>query len=160
MATAKEMARKWGCSESTVRNYCASGIIPPAEKSGVPRKWAIPDDWPKPPMGRHGLCFLLDTIHQLNSGVKYESIKWGYKPSEIQVAYAYLISAAFMSTIDTNRLSAELHKSMVTPRGAELIERENREGKSSTKFRANFKVSGDVGIASFEVGGEMSNARD
>ncbi|WP_332306272.1 MULTISPECIES: helix-turn-helix domain-containing protein [Enorma] len=158
MATTKEMARKWGCSESTVRNYCASGIIPPAEKSAFPSKWIIPDDWPKPPMGRHGLCFLLDTICQLNNGVEYESIRWGYKPSDIQKAYAYLISAAFMSTIDTNHLSTELQKSIITPRGAELIERENREGKSSTKFRANFKVAGDVGVASFEVGGEMLNA--
>lgn len=157
MATVKEKASEWGCSQTTVRDYCVSGLIPPAEKKGMPPRWEIPDDWPKPSMGRHGLCFLLDTVCQLNCGVEYDSIQWGYKAKEIHDGYDYLISSAFMSTIDTDNLSKELGKSAITPRGAELIERENLEGRSKTKFRAYIAVKGNVGVASFEAGGEMTN---
>ena len=108
-------------------------------------------------MGRHGLCFLLDTIYQLNCGVEYDSIRWGYKAKEVRDGYRYLISSAFMSTIVIDNLSEELQKSVITPRGAELIERENIEGRGKTKFRAYIAVKGNVGVASFEAGGEMTN---
>ena len=36
----KEASKKWGCSESTVREYCKSGLIPLAEKRGF--NWDIP----------------------------------------------------------------------------------------------------------------------
>ena len=38
----KEAAKKWKCSEKTVREYCKNGMIPLAEKTG--RKWDIPDE--------------------------------------------------------------------------------------------------------------------
>lgn len=157
MATVKEKADEWDCSPSTVRDYCASGLIPPAEKKGMPPKWEIPDDWPRPPMGRHGLCFLLDTIYQLNCGVEYDSIRWGYKAKEVRDGYRYLISSAFMSTIDTSNLSVELKRSHITPRGAQLIKKENEKGRSKTKFTAYAKLRGSIGIASLEAGGEVSN---
>lgn len=157
MATVKEMAKKWGCSESTVKRYCASGIVPPAEKTGVSSKWIIPDDWPKPPMGRHGLCFLLDTVCQLGCGVEYKSIRWGYKPDEVRNGYAYLVSSAFLSTIDPNNLETSLVKAQITLRGAELIDKENQEGHSKIKFRAYLALKDPLGIASLEVGGEVKN---
>lgn len=108
-------------------------------------------------MRRHGLCFLLDTICQLNCGADYNSIQWGYKPEDVRNGYDYLISSAFMSTVDTNSLPDELKNSRITPRGAELIERENREGRSKTKFKAYIAVRGNFGVASFEAGGEMTS---
>ena len=155
--TIKEMAKEWGCSESTVRNYCASGIIPPAEKLGSPRRWRIPDEWPKPPMTRHGLCFLLDTVYQLNHGVRYSSLKWGYPDDEVKAGYDYSISSAFMSYIDTACLPEKLVDATVTTRGAELINRENNESKGKYKFKAHITTKVNVGIVSIEAGGEISN---
>ncbi len=37
-----ETAQRWGISERSVRNYCAQGRVPGAEKRG--RSWVIPDD--------------------------------------------------------------------------------------------------------------------
>ncbi len=157
MATVKEKADEWGCSQSTVRNYCTSGLIPPAEKKGMPPRWEIPDGWPRPPMGRHGLCFLLDTICQRSCGAKFESLELGYTGAEVRAAYSYLISSGFMSAIDVDDLGPSLPKARVTTRGTKLIERDNREGKSRNKFKTYLKIEGNVGIASLEAGGEISN---
>lgn len=156
--TIKEKAKEWDCSESTVRNYCSSGIIPPAEKVGIPPKWRIPDKWPKPPMTRHGLCYLMDTIYQLNHGVLYSSINWGYSIEEVKAGYDYLIMIAFISSIDTSCLADQLVNATVTPRGKSIIERENAEGKGKTNYRAHMTASATIGVASLEVGGEISNS--
>ena len=152
--TVKEKAKEWKCSESTVRSYCLSGIIPPAIQIGKLKKWSIPDEWPKPPMPRHGLCYLLDTIYQLNNGVTYDAIKWGYKIEDVKKGYDYLISSAFMSTIDTNNLQSSLLSASITPRGKSLIEKENSESKGKTSFRAYVTGKVNVGVASVEVGAE------
>ena len=153
----KEKAKEWNCSESTVRRYCYSGVIPPAAKEGKMSKWIIPDEWPKPPMRRHGLCFLLDTIYQLNHGVLFNNLKMGYTDEEVKAGYDYLISSAFMSAIDTTDLVNSLKNAIVTPRGKELIEKENAESKSTIKFRAHVTAKANIGIASVEVGAEVSN---
>jgi len=155
--TAKEKAKEWNCHESTVSKYCASGIIPPATKEGKPAKWQIPDDWNKPPMGRHGLCYLLDTIYQLNHGVEYSALKFGYSEDETKKGYEYLISYAFMSTIDVEKLSEELKNATVTPRGKALIQRENTESKGKTTYKAHVTATANIGVASIEVGAEVSN---
>lgn len=152
----KEKALEWGCSKSTVKSYCSSGIIPPAEKTGNRGAWMIPDDWPKPPMTRHGLCFLLDTIYQLNCGVSYQSIKWGYQDKQVVDGYNYLVGAAFMSSIDTNELSNTLVSATVTPRGEKLIERENYESKGKTSFKAHIVAKANVGLGSIEVDAEAA----
>lgn len=157
MKTAKEKAEEWGCSKSTVKNYCASGIIPPAEKTGPRGGWMIPDEWGKPPMSRHGLCYLLDTIVQLNSGVQYGEIQFGYSDETIKSGYGYLISHAFMSSIDINHLDRELGNATVTPRGTALIERENNERKDGTKFKVHGGLAANAGIVSAEFGGVVTN---
>lgn len=155
--TVKEKAKEWGCSGSTVTKYCSSGIIPPATKEGRPAKWQIPDEWPKPPMSRHGLCFLLDTIYQLNHGVIYENLKMGYALDEVREGYKYLISSAFMSFVDVNDLKSSLSGATVTPRGAALIEKENIESKGKMNFKAHGTIKTTIGVASAEVGAEVSN---
>ena len=40
--TVAEMARLWGVSERTVRNYCAEGRVPGAELIG--KAWVIPEN--------------------------------------------------------------------------------------------------------------------
>ncbi len=155
--TVKEIAREWNVSTSTATRYCSSGIIPPAEKAGRPARWQIPDNWPKPPLTRHGLCFLLDTIYQLNHGAVYDSLNMGYAEEILSDGYRYLISSGFMSEIDINNLSESLKGAVVTPRGEKLIERENSESKGKTRFRAHATVKASLGVASLEAGGEISN---
>ena len=154
----KQAAEKWGCKASLVRDYCSAGIIPPAEKAGQRGKWTIPDDWPKPPMTRHGLCFLLDTVYQLNAGATYDSVKWGYPIDTVTAGYEYLTGSAFMSAINIKKLESELMKAVVTPRGLDLIQRENDKGKSKIKFTAGIKARATVGFASFQAEGGVSNA--
>ncbi len=151
MKTVKEMAKVWNCGESTVRRYCSDGVIPPAEKSG-PKKWMIPGEWPKPPMSRHGLCFLLDTVFQLKNGVEYNSIAFGYSSEDIRKGYEYLMKAAFVSTIDVDNLQNTLPEATVTPRGVSLIRSENQLGKSKTKFTAYGRVKSPIGPIGGEVG--------
>ena len=155
--TVQEKAKEWECSPSTVTKYCSSGIIPPAEKVGKPAKWIIPDEWPKPPMTRHGLCFLLDTIYQLNHGVRYEDLKMGYNANELKNGYEYLISSAFMSSIDIDNLIGTLRSSIVTPRGEALIEKENKESKGKVNFKAHVTAKATIGLASVELGADVSN---
>lgn len=155
--TAEEKAREWNCSISFVRKCCSSGLIPPARKVGRMHKWMIPKDWPKPPMPRRSLCFLLDTIHQLNCGVTYNAIEWGYPNDDIVAGFNYLVRTAFISTIDTANLAHELQGATVTPRGQDLIERENRESEKDVRFTAHVKAKASVGVASLEFNGGLSN---
>ena len=97
--TVKEKAKEWGCSESTVRSYCSSGIIPPAFREGKLKKWMIPDNWDKPPMARHSLCYLLDTIYQLNNGVAYDTASLAIKMSW------FMFNASFVQSSIVNTLS-------------------------------------------------------
>ena len=41
-----QIAKKWGVSERTVRNYCAEGKIPEAFLTG--KTWNIPEDAQRP----------------------------------------------------------------------------------------------------------------
>ena len=155
--TVKEKADEWHLNESTVRKYCLSGIIPPAEKLGKPAKWQIPDQWPRPPLTRHSLCYLLDTIYQLNHGAVFDSLNMGFSSETLVEGYKYLISSGFMSEIDVYNLSDTLKEAIVTPRGKMLIERENADSERKVQFKAHMTAKASIGIASFEVGGEISN---
>jgi hypothetical protein len=151
----KELENEWGYKASTIRKYCASGIIPPAEKNKG--KWVIPDEWPKPPMTRHRLCFLLDTIFQLKHGAIFDALKLGNK-EEVKAGYDYLISSGFISFFNTDNLSHELVNATVTPRGEALIERDNKENKKSAHFTAHLTAKAGVGLASVEGGIKLSNS--
>lgn len=131
---ATQAAEKWGCSASTVREYCRSGLIPPAEKSiKFPFKWDIPDEWEKPPLTRVGLCELIEKIEQIKEGVKFESIKWGYSIEKIREGYAYLIGYGFISTFDLDKMESELDNVSLTKRGKELLERKVQESHQKAK---------------------------
>ena len=151
--TTKEKAKEWGCSDRTVRDYCASGIIPPAEQ--LHGKWDIPDEWPKPPMTRHKLCFLMDTVYQLNHGSKFDDIRWGFSDVDVIKGFNYLLGAVFISNLDTKHLAETLKDAIVTPRGAALIAKENEVSK--VKFKAHITAKADLGPVSLEIGGEISN---
>lgn len=152
----KQAAEKWGCSVSTVKKYCASGIILTAEKVGMRNKWEIPDECLKPPMSRHGLCCLLNIIHQLNSGVEFSALDLGYSDDQVNAGFEYLVRNAFMSTIDLSNLADELKSATVTSLGKKLIELENNS-RSKTHFVAHMKSTANLGVASIEVGGIVSN---
>lgn len=153
--TVNEKAVEWNCSASTVRQYCNSGIIPTAEK--VRRKWSIPDNCKKPPLTRHGLCFLLDTIYQVNQGAKVDIANWGYPKKQVKDGFEYLISYAFMTPFLWKEIKTKLKECSVTKRGEDLIARENKESKGKTSFKAHITAKANVGIASVELGAEVSH---
>ncbi len=154
----KEASKKWGCSQSTVRRYCKSGIVPLAEKVGTFKKWDIPDDLDKPPLTRFRLCFLMDSIIQIsNNDIDFDKISWGISEEELKNGYDYLIKNMFVSSFDVNNLKDELKKAKLTERGISLIQREIDESKNETKFSAYVKLKGNVGIVGAEIGGEVSN---
>lgn len=155
MASIADKADEWDYSMQRVREFCRKGVIPPAEKRE--RFWYIPDDWPKPPMTRHGLCFLLDTIYQLNHDVDFSAIKWGYNEETVKAGYDYLIGAGFMSTIDTSNLDTLLVTATVTPRGEDLIKRENEESKGNVNYKAQLGVTGKIGPVDVTAQVELSN---
>ncbi len=49
--TASEIAKKWGISERSVRNYCKQGRVKGAELKG--KLWLIPEDAEKPERTEH-----------------------------------------------------------------------------------------------------------
>ena len=153
--TIAQKAYEWKCSESTVRRYCASGIIPTAEQVGVRKVWQIPDDCKKPPLTRHGLCFLLDTIYQLNHGARYDPSSWGYAEETIRAGFEYLVSFAFMTPFSWENAESELKGCSVTPRGEELIRRENAESQGKVSFQAHVSAKANLGIASVEADAQM-----
>ena len=62
-ASVQEIARKWGMSERSVRNYCARGRIPGAFMTG--KTWSIPCDAVKParkPRDRKAASSLLERL--------------------------------------------------------------------------------------------------
>lgn len=157
MKTAKRMAEEWGVSKSTVIRWCASGIIPPADQAGKMKVWAIPDDWPKPPMARHGLCFLMDTICQIISGANIYKLKFGYEAERVAKGYQYLIDAGFITAINTDDLQAELPKARILPRGEDLLERENKDSKGKVNYKVTIAAKATIGVASIQATGSFGN---
>ena len=157
MKTAKEKAAEWGVSPSTVAAYCASGVIPPAEKVGKRRRWEIPDDWCRPPLSRRQLCFLLDTVDQIHLGANYSDLNMGHKDDVLEAGYRYLIAAGFLTYKRRNSRTNDLANAFVTARGASLLERENSDSKDSVKFTGHVKAVASLGIAKVELGYEVSN---
>lgn len=155
--TIKETARRWKVSEATARKYCQSGIIPPAEKIGKRGKWMIPENWDKPPMTRHGLCYLLDTVYQLQHGVSFVQIQWGYTKDEVKEGFRYLASSAFISSLDIDNLESALLAAVVTPRGVDLINRENKESEGKTNYKVALSAKANIGLLSAEAGIELTN---
>lgn len=151
----KQASKKWECSASTVKRYCKSGIIPPAEK--IRNKWVIPDNCEKPPLTRRGLCYLMDTIYQIKDGVDVENITWGYSEDYVRRGYNYLISFAFITFFNVKNLESDLGTASVTPRGKELIIREYKESKG--KYRINTTLRGEIniGLARAEIETEILN---
>lgn len=151
-----EASQKWECSESTIRRYCNTGIIPTAYKSETwPHGWIIPDNCSKPPMPRHSLCFLLDAIICAVEGATIDVDAWGFGKEKTVKGYNYLIAFQFMTPINTDQLESELRKAVVTKRGEELIKRENKENNKT--YRAYVKGKIDIGVAGVEIGTEFAN---
>ncbi|MGI6670033.1 MAG: helix-turn-helix domain-containing protein [Christensenellales bacterium] len=151
----KQASSSWGCSAKTVREYCKSGIIPQADKKG--RAWVIPDHCTKPPMTRHGLCFLIDTIYQMKGGADIHEYNWGYDSQMVIDGYKYLINNAFITRFDVENLIDCLVDSNLTDRGRVLLERENAESKSKIKFTTHANFHANLGPVGVKGGIELTN---
>jgi len=137
--TLREKAKEWDLSKNAVRQLCMQGVIPTAERfPGI--RWRIPANCPKPPMSRHGLCFLLDSIYQFNDGATFDMTQWGYSIEQIKDGYEYLISLGFMTPFNWDNKEEELPLCRVTQRGSDLITRANNEGDTLlvSKIKQNY----------------------
>ena len=157
MRKAREMAVKWNCCNSTVVRWCASGIIPPAEQTGKTKTWMIPDDWPKPPMTRHGLCFLIDSICQTVNGANSQELKLGYSDEKAKEGYQYLVDAGFISNINPAKFRTELISARILPRGEELLRREAEDSNGKINYKVTLAAKANIGIASIEATGSVEN---
>lgn len=154
----KQASKKWRCSASTVRRYCNTGVIPPAEK--IRNRWVIPDDCEMPPLTRYGLCLLMDTIYQIKDGVDVKKIRWGHSDETVRRGYEYLVGYAFISSFDVNRLESELKHVTITSRGKDLILREEKEGKSKYTFNTRLWAEINLGVVNAGVETEISNTNE
>lgn len=130
--TTRETAKRWGCSQKIVQSYCIDGIIPSAEKRGF--FWDIPEEAEKPPLSRHGLVLLLDTVNQLADGVVIKIKKIGYKESDVEAGFRYLSEKLFISGFDDNiPIEEALLNAKCTQRGIKLMTTHEEAKKKGRK---------------------------
>lgn len=152
----KEVAKKWNCSERMIREYCQKGVIPFAEKKGIRKNWYIPEDWPKPPMSRRGLCNLMSNVKQIQAGASASKIKWCNSLNK-EKGFEYLISAGFISDFDYGNFEESVFTIVITPRGEDLLRRDDEEYKEKTKsVETNLQGSAKLGPFEFTVGAKIT----
>ena len=154
---AKETAKRWGCSPSTVKEYCRTDIIPSAEKikSKANRLvWDVPAECTKPPMTRHGMCTILDTAFLIQDGANFEVVKWGRSINDVKDCFRYLAENAFITDYDNTKSFEELvYAIKVTLRGEDLI----RSDAQDKKKPLHYKVKGELNFKVASVSVEVEN---
>ena len=130
----KEAAKKWGCSEKTVREYCNNGIIPIADKEDG--KWCIPDEMQElPPVTLKKAIYLLTCLGDdvLPTVGRY------WSEDKLLDALVYLSDMRFIIGYEGHAsLEEAAKKCRVSKLGQELIE--------SGKVRDKLGVGGEIGI--------------
>ena len=136
----KEAARKWKCSEKTVRDYCKNGMIPLAEKTG--RKWDIPDEMEKlPPVTLNRAVFLLQCLEEN----ELPDVNGYWSRDKMLDALVYLSDMKFIIGFEGHASLEEAAKQChVSVLGKRLI--------ASTGSQA-VEAGGDVGITAGIEGG-------
>ena len=144
----KEASKKWGCSESTVREYCKRGLIPLAEKRGF--NWDIPDEMQYlPPITVHKAVFLMKCIED---NVLPETSKY-WNEEKMVDALEYLSDMRFIVNYDGHSsLEQAAKKSKVSKLGKELIKKADRkQGKNEFGFEGEAGFSDGGPKASIKV---------
>lgn len=129
----KKAAELWGCSQSTVRKLCNTGMIPGIEKEGI--IWNIPDEMTKmPPVTRARAVYLLQCIEEDT----LPEMKNYWSMDKMVDALAYLSDKRFIIGYEGHTsLEEAAKKCKVSELGKELIRKASR---------GNFQ----------EIGGEVS----
>ncbi|UUM12044.1 hypothetical protein NQU17_00330 [Clostridiaceae bacterium HFYG-1003] len=136
----KDTARRWGRSEKVVRTYCQEGIVPSAEKKG--RFWDIPQNAPAPPLTRHGLVLLLESILLQADGAAVNVRRIGYPEIEVVLGYRYLSDQLFISGFsETEPIEKALAQAKCTQRGRKLI-----AAHEESKNKGRKMIAGEIGI--------------
>ena len=144
----KEASKKWGCSESTVREYCKNGLIPLAEKKGF--NWDIPDEMRSlPPVTLHKAVFLMKCIED---NVLPETSRY-WNEEKMVDALEYLSDMRFIVNYDGHiSLEQAAKKSKVSKLGKELIKKADRKpGKNEFGIEGEAGLSGEGPKASVKV---------
>ena len=123
----REAAAKWNVKPRTVAEYCNQGLIPAAEKIKKLGRlvWEIPEDCVKPPMSRHGFCFLISQACLIKNGGDYQQVNWNYPLNTVIDGYKYWASNLFINSFDEKNMENAIKNFTITKRGLELIRKEN-----------------------------------
>ena len=119
----REAAKKWGCSEKTVREYCQNGVIPIAEKNGG--KWYVPIGMQSlPPVTLKKAVYLLNCIEDniLPAASRY------WSENKLTDALLYLSDMGFIDGYEGNlSLEDAARNSRVTKLGKGLIDSDEKQ---------------------------------
>ena len=135
----KEAAVKWGCSETTVREYCRSGMIPLAEKKIF--GWEIPDEMEKkPPVTRTKAVYLMRCI----SDDALPVTRGYWSEEKLIAALEYLSDVKFILDYEGNvSLEEAVKRSRISTIGKELIA---KESKKNIEKSIGAEISAEGGI--------------
>ena len=130
----KEAAKKWGCSEKTVREYCSNGLIPLADK--ISGKWFVPDEMRKlPPVTLKKAVYLLSCLEDN----VLPAVSGYWNENKLSDALVYLSDMRFIIGYEGHvSLEEAAEQCRVSKLGKRLIER--------GKERDDTEVSRDIGI--------------
>lgn len=153
--TPNEMAKKWECSADWVRQRCAEGMIPLAEKQKN-RKWDIPETVSKPPCTRYRAVVLLKLLLEKAEGNDVELFPGNdYKTNE--EIYRYLSDNGFITRFTHKKIRKDLDNAKVLNEGKKLIENEAIKKKRQVTKRTKFFAEGNIKIAKIGFEHERSS---
>lgn len=144
--TSKEAAKKWGCSTSTVTEYCRNGLIFGAER--IRGKWDIPENAGKPPMSKGQMRKFLQNLLSLREGAEIDWNLTGYPLEKIKEVYLYLAGMGYVKNINKieKDLTALLQNASLTTQAKEFfaLEEYAKALENQTKTTASFAINTGV----------------
>lgn len=164
MASTKQMEKIWNVSSQTIASWCASGLIPSADK--ISGRWDIPQDAPKPPCTCYMAYRYLLMIASVQEGAEPDFTLLRKPDTAIVDCFQYLKEAGFCTKISwkSDQGTIDFMKSLkdvrITDAGKALMENEKKKLDKETKKKisASFdaKVGGGIlpGEASIKVSTE------
>lgn len=160
MATTKEIAEKWGVKPRTVADYCASGMVPSADKTdGI---WDIPLDTPKPYCTSYKAAQYLKHIKSIQEGAS-PNISLICSDSNKNVdCIDFLGSIGFCSKVKWINCDGQidfdrsLSNVIITADGNNLIVREQRKQEKEESAELEVGAYGEVSIGIAKVGGSIN----
>lgn len=136
MATTKEIGAEWNVKANTVAEYCASGLVPGADK--VDGKWVIPAGTPKPMCTSYKAAQYLIYLRNIEEGASPNILLICSDQKTNIDCIEYLSNIGFCSSVkwvNSNDGQIDFENSLrgvkVTDSGINLILKEQNKKKNS-----------------------------